>query len=210
MHPLLQGILFGFMISMMPGAPLFTIVQTSIHRGLRSGIMLASGIFLSDVTIIYLAFLGVLQFFDQHNNYIYAGIIGGFILIGFGVYTFYHKVEEIDDNAIPTENRQSRPVPVMNVLKGYFLNIMNPFVWILWISAMVGVASGFSQNKNGLFLFFSGTLLTIFSSDILKVVIANKIKQRLRASLIARINHLVGLILIGIGIFLIVGVFLKF
>ena len=100
--------------------------------------------------------------------------------------------------------------PVTYILKGFFLNIMNPFVWILWISAMVGVSSGFGDNKHGVALFFVGTLATIFSSDMLKVFIANKIKQKLKASLISSINHLVGLMLVVFGIFLIISVFFRF
>ena len=191
----------------MPGPPLFTLLQTSIHRGLKSAFFLATGIFLSDVTVVYLTFLGALQFINQKHNYMIAGIIGGSILIGFGIYTFYHKVK-IDENNLPVEVRVAGPVTYL--LKGFFLNIMNPFVWILWISAMVGISSGFGDNKHGVALFFIGTLAAIYTSDVLKVFIANKIKQRLKANLISRINHLVGLILVVFGVFLIVSVFLRF
>lgn len=191
----------------MPGPPLFTLLQTSIHRGLKSAFFLATGIFLSDVTVVYLTFLGALQFINQKHNYMIAGIIGGSILIGFGIYTFYHKVQ-IDENNLPVEVRVAGPTTYM--LKGFFLNILNPFVWILWISAMVGVSSGFGDNKHGVALFFIGTLAAIYSSDVFKVIIANKIKQRLKANLVSRINHLVGLILVVFGIFLIVSVFFRF
>jgi threonine/homoserine/homoserine lactone efflux protein len=207
MHPLLQGILFGFTISVLPGAPLFTLLQTSIHRGFKSGVALAAGIFASDAVVVYLAFLGALQFINQKNNYIIAGVIGGAILIGFGIYTFYHKVH-IDENNMPVEVRVAGPLTY--ILKGFFLNIMNPFVWILWISAMVGVSSGFGDNKDGMALFFIGTLATIFSSDMLKVFIADRIKQKLKASLIVWINHLVGLLLVILGIFLTISVFFRF
>ncbi len=207
MHPLLQGILLGLTISVMPGAPLFTLLQTSIHRGLKSGFFLATGIFLSDVTVVCFTFLGALQFINQKNNYMIAGIIGGFILIGFGIYTFYHKVK-IDENNLAVEVRVAGPVTYM--LKGFFLNIMNPFVWILWISAMVGISSGFRGNKSGVAFFFIGTLASIYSSDIFKVFIANKIKQKLKPSLISHINHLVGLILVIIGISLIISAFTGF
>jgi len=206
MHPLIQGILLGFTLSVMPGAPLFTLLQTSIHRGMKSGIFLALGVFLSDVSVVYLSFLGALQFINQKHNYMIAGFIGGSILIGFGIYTFYHKVK-MDENNMHIEVRVAGPVTYL--LKGFFLNIMNPFVWILWISAMVGVSSGFGDNKHGMALFFIGTLATIFSSDMLKVFIAHKIKQRLKASLILRINHFVGLLLIVFGVSLIISVFFR-
>lgn len=207
MHPLLQGLLFGLTLSVLPGAPLFSLLQTSIHRGIKSGIFLATGIFLSDVTVVYLTFLGAMQIINQKHNYMIAGIIGGSILIGFGIYTFYHKVK-IDENNLPVEVKVAGPTTY--ILKGFFLNIMNPFVWILWISAMAGVSSGFGDNKMGVALFFVGTLSAIFSSDVFKVVIANKIKQRLKASLISGINHFIGVLLISFGIFLIISVFFRF
>lgn len=207
MHPLLQGLFLGLTISVLPGAPLFTLLQTSIHRGLKSGFFLASGIFLSDVCVVYLTFLGALQFINQKHNYMIAGIIGGSILIGFGIYTFYHKTQ-IDENNMPVEVRVAGPITY--ILKGFFLNIMNPFVWVLWISAMVGVSSGFGDNKHGVALFFIGTLSAIFSSDLLKVFIANKIKQKLKPKLISHINHLVGLLLIVFGVFLIISAFFRF
>jgi len=207
MHPLLQGILLGLTLASITGPALFSLLQTSIHRGMKSGIFLAIGIFLSDVTVVYLSFLGALQLLNQKNNYLYAGIIGGLILIGFGIYTFYHKV---DMNESSEQVKVRVAGPLTYILKGYFLNIMNPFVWILWISAMVGVTSGFENNKHGVMLFFAGTLITIISADVLKVFIANKIKQKLKPRLILRINQLVGVILIIFGVSLMVSVFFRF
>lgn len=209
MHPLLQGILLGLTLASITGPALFSLLQTSIHRGLKSGMFLAFGIFISDVTVVYLAFLGALQILNQKNNYVYAGIIGGLILIGFGIYTFYHKVElrEKSDQVVVKVKLTG---PLTYILKGYFLNIMNPFVWILWISAMVGVTSGFGNNKHGVMLFFAGTLITIISADVLKVFIASKIKQKLKPKLILRINQLVGIILVVFGVSLMVSVFFRF
>lgn len=207
MHPLLQGILLGLTLSSITGPALFSLLQTSINRGFKSGLFLAVGIFLSDVTVVYLSFLGALQLLNQNNNYVIAGIVGGFILIGFGIYTFYHKVD-INENNEHVVIKVAGPTTY--ILKGYFLNIMNPFVWILWISAMVGVTSGFGNNKHGVVLFFTGTLITIIAADILKVFIADKIKQKLKPRLILRINQLVGVILIIFGISLMVSVFVRF
>jgi len=207
MHPLLQGIILGLTISALLGPAMFTLMQTSIHRGVKSGIFLAFGIFLSDVCVVYLALLGALQLINQKNNYMIAGIIGGSILIGFGIFTFLHKIH-IDENNKAIEVRI--PGPLTYVLKGYFLNIMNPFVWFFWISAMVGVSSSYGDDKHGIVIFFAGTLATVFGSDVLKVFIANKIKAHLNVNILVRVNHFVGLLLIGFGLFLIVRAILKF
>lgn len=207
MNPFLQGIILGLTLSALLGPALFTLLQTSIHRGWKSGTFLAFGIFLSDVSVVYLAFLGALQLINQKNNYMIAGIIGGSILIGFGIYTFLHKIR-IDDNSTGIEVRV--PGPITYILKGFFLNIMNPFVWFFWISAMVGVSSTYGTNKHGIMIFFVGTLITVFATDVLKVFIAHRIKNHLKANILIRVNHFVGLLLIAFGLFLIVRVFFKF
>ena len=205
MHPLIQGAILGLTLSALLGPALFTLLQTSIHRGVKSAIFLAFGIFLSDICVVYLALMGALQLINQKNNYIIVGIVGGSILIGFGLYTFYHKIH-IDENNKAIEVRVAGPLTY--VLKGYFLNIMNPFVWFFWISAMVGVSATF-DDKHKVMIFFIGTLSTIFASDILKAFIANKIKAHLNVNILVRVNHAVGILLMIFGIFLIVRVFFR-
>jgi threonine/homoserine/homoserine lactone efflux protein len=206
MHPFIQGVILGLTLSVLLGPALFTLLQTSIHRGWRSGTFLALGIFLSDISVVYLAFLGALQLINQKNNYMIAGIIGGSILIGFGVYTFLHKIR-LDENSNGIEMRV--PGPITFILKGFFLNIMNPFVWFFWISAMVGVSSTYGDDKQGIAIFFAGTLATVFGADVLKVFIAHRIKDHLNTNILVRVNHFVGILLVVFGLFLIVRVFLK-
>jgi threonine/homoserine/homoserine lactone efflux protein len=206
MHPFLQGAILGLTLSVLLGPALFTLLQTSIHRGLKSGLFLAGGIFLSDLSVVYLAFLGALQLINEKNNYIIAGIIGGLILIGFGIYTFYRKVH-IDENNKLVEIKV--PGPLTYILKGYFLNIMNPFVWFFWISAMVGVSANYGDDKHGVIIFFGGTLAAILGSDVFKVFLAHKLKQYLKPKMLIRVNHIVGILLVGFGIFLIIRVFIQ-
>jgi len=207
MHPFLQGLLLGFTLSVLLGPALFTLLQTSIHRGLKSGLFLAGGIFLSDLSVVYLTFLGALQLFNEKNNYLIAGIIGGSILIGFGMFTFNRKIH-IDENNNGVEVKV--PGPITYILKGYFLNIMNPFVWFFWISAMVTVSVNYGDEKHDVIIFFAGTLFAILSSDIFKVFLANKLKQYLKPKILIRVNHIVGILLMVFGVFLIIRVFLKF
>ncbi|MBK7213705.1 MAG: LysE family transporter [Bacteroidales bacterium] len=206
MHPFLQGAILGLTLSVLLGPALFTLLQTSIHRGLKSGLFLAGGIFLSDLSVVYLAFLGALQLINQKNTYVIAGVIGGLILIGFGIYTFRRKVH-IDENNNLIEIKV--PGPITYILKGYFLNIMNPFVWFFWISAMVGVSANYGDDKHGVMIFFAGTLAAILGSDIFKVFLANKLKQYLKPQMLIRVNHIVGILLVVFGVFLIIRVFIQ-
>jgi threonine/homoserine/homoserine lactone efflux protein len=204
MHPLIQGIILGLTLAALLGPGMFALIQTSIHRGMRQALYLASGIFLSDLSIVALCFMGVMQLVSSGANYMYIGIIGGIILIGFGIYTFKHKTH-LDENNNPVQIKFAGPLTY--ILKGYFLNIMNPFVWIFWITVMAAMSANYGSQKDDILFFFAGTLGTIFSTDVLKALIANKIKRYINPKLLIRVNHVVGILLMICGVYLILKVF---
>lgn len=202
---IIKGVILGFTMSLLIGPALFSLLQTSIYTGKRAGVFLASGISLSDTTIIYLAFLGILQLLNTKSNFLIIGIIGGVILISFGIYTYLKKVI-IDEEKKLIRSPMANPITYIS--KGFFLNFMNPFAWFFWITAMVTVSANFDDKYDVLY-FFGGTIITVFSTDLLKVFIADKIKEHLNDKLLVRINRIVGIVLMGFGIILIFRAFYK-
>src|SRR5210317_858169 len=89
MSPFLQGILLGLTFAVLLGPAFFSLIQTSIHRGFMRGMLLAIGIFLSDLVALVLCYFGATQILgsDPREN-VYFSIIGGIIMIIFGTYTF--------------------------------------------------------------------------------------------------------------------------
>ena len=140
---LIKGILLGITVAFLIGPVFFTIIQTSIYRGFRSGIFLSLGVLLSDLSLIVLSYIGVLGLLGKESNQLLIGIIGGILLIIFGMITLTRKpsLKEKDTKGLFNINS---PGPLTYILKGYFMNIMNPFLLIFWISVM----SVFSANKD--------------------------------------------------------------
>ena len=198
-HILLQGIALGFTLAIFIGPAFFTLLQTSIHRGFKSAAFLAIGIFFSDFTLIILTYLGATQIIDEPQNQMAFGFVGGIILIIFGIFTFLRKVQlEADENEV-----YSRPPrPFTYIIKGYFLNIANPFIWVFWMGVM-GYVSNFGLEEKFVISFYSGTLGTVLFTDLVKSYIANKIKQYLKPNIMTIINRIVGLTLVVFGIVLI-------
>jgi len=199
MDPFLEGILLGMTLAVLLGPALFALVQTSIHRGARQASLMALGIFFSDLTLVFLCFIGALQIISNEQNRLIFGIISGFILIGYGVFTFKHNVKFTPNGNGEVEKK---PGWMTYILKGFFLNIANPFVWFWWIGITVGVTSNYGEETRSAAFFFTGTLLTIFSTDLIKVYIAKKLKRFLNEKNIRRLNHLVGVLLIVFGLVL--------
>lgn len=208
--PIWEGLLLGFTLAFLFGfgPALFALIQTSIHRGLWAGFMLAFGIFLSDIALVALCLLGALQIINETpENQLAFGIITGIILIIFGIVTFTRKVqiaqeEEGDD--------VRRPSLLTFLLKGFFLNFTNPFVWLFWILWVATITSNYKGEPYSVIVLFSTTLLVILSTDLLKCFGAYKIKKYVTPHFIQWINWIAGVSLVVFGLFLLVRAFWAF
>lgn len=201
MNPFLEGVIFGLTLAMLLGPALFALIQTSIHRGFSSGFFLALGIFLSDIVLVVLCFLGALQILSNNYNRLFFGIVSGLILIGYGLVTFIRKVELANGGNQP---ESKKPGFFTFIIKGFFLNGTNPFAWFFWMGLTVGVTSNFGDDKDASVLFFSGALVTVFATDLIKAFIARQLKAFLNEHTIKILNQVVGVILVLFGIILMV------
>lgn len=207
-NTIFKGILLGITVAFIIGPVFFTLIQTSIYRGFRAGVQLAFGVMLSDLTLILLSYMGILQLLNNEKNYLFVGTIGGLLLIVIGVVTFMRKPSLEAKNISVASNTNSRIFTYIS--KGFFINIMNPFLLVFWIT-IVGMQSTVAENNTiEIVVFFSVALLTIFITDTIKCFIAKWIKKYITIKIIIWLNRLIGLTLIGFGVALILKVIFKF
>lgn len=207
-----EGVILGIITSFTLGPAFFAVIQTGINRGFKSGFFMALGISLSDITLISICYLGASVIFDSPENKLYIGIVGGILLVGFGVFTFIKKPDMLRRRSGKHKTQGSGPGPITYLLKGYFLNVLNPFLFVFWLTAMGWVGSNAPEGKllNYTLVFFSGTLITVFGMDLLKSFVGNKIKAFLRPRIQLWINRGIGIILGASGLILIIRVFINF
>ncbi|MCD4724695.1 MAG: LysE family translocator [Bacteroidales bacterium] len=208
--PIWEGLILGLTLAFLFGfgPALFALIQTSIHRGLWSGFQMAFGIFLSDVTLVTLCLLGALQIINETpENQLVFGVITGIILIIFGIVTFRRKVQIADDS---NGEELNTPSPLTYVLKGFFLNFTNPFVWLFWILWVTAFTSNYKGETHSVIILFSTTLLVILATDMLKCFGAYKIKKYVTPRFIQWINWIAGAGLSVFGIFLLIRAVIEF
>jgi len=201
-HPLFEGIIIGLTMAVMLGPALFALLQTSIHRGTKAGVILAFGIFLSDFFIVVMSYLGAAQLLNKGKNNLVVGLIGGTILIIYGIVTCTKKVQINDTNKLLEPIRV--PGPLTYLFKGFFLNFANPFVWFFWFTVMLGISGTYGSEFSAVSALFGGVLFTIFATDVLKVFIASRIKHYLTPKILNLVNYVVGILLVAFGIILII------
>lgn len=205
MHALLEGSILGLTLAFIFGfgPAFFALIQTAIHRGFGPGVLLAFGIFLNDLIVVVLAMFGAVTLVSGSENYKLMGIIGGSLLLIFGVIT-YRRNEVVQESEEEDDSTgTSAPPGAIYLAKGFLLNLANPFVWLFWISVAVGTAAGYQADTSELVLFFSGTLGVVLMSDILKVFTAYRLARFLTDKFLIMINKVAGVALFLFGLFLI-------
>lgn len=201
----LEGAALGLVVSITIGPAFFAIIQTGIDRGFSAGFFMALGIAFSDMVLIAICYLGASRLFDNPENKIYIGLVGGILLIIFGLATFSRKPEILVRRSGKYKTPK-KPGPVTYFFKGFFINFLNPFLIIFWLTAMGWVSSRAEEGKllSYILTFFGGTISIVFIMDLIKSFIGGKIKKYLRPRIIFWINRLVGVSLMIFGIVLIV------
>ena len=91
----------------------------------------------------------------------------------------------------------------LGILKGFLLNILNPFVFLLWFGWVGFVSSKENFTSAHVWVFFITTLLVVLGTDLLKVMGAHKIKKLLSPKLMIWVNRILGLILVILGVVLV-------
>ncbi|MBI4930655.1 MAG: LysE family transporter [Bacteroidetes bacterium] len=204
-NAILDGILLGFTLAILTGPAFFALLQTSIRNGYKSGIAFAIGVFISDTIIISLSYLGALRLFNDPKNNFIIGIIGGTILIMFGIFnTFQKHPLEMETREGDMEKLLSKKTTLpMIALKGFAINLINPFVIIFWLGVVGTVSTHSDFSQFDIITLFATTLLTVLGTDILKAIGANKITSFLSPNILHWINRIAGIILVISGIIMI-------
>ncbi len=165
----LEGLLTGLAMIIFIGPVLFTLLQASLSYGFRGGFAVATGIIISDVLAILICKMGASAFFLNEGNRMWIAILGAGILLGLALRYFfrpqYFKENEIKLGALNLSGLFS---------KGFLVNFVNPFVFVVWIGII-----GYGESKFGedLWNYILGALIGIFLTDILKAHYASKLKR---------------------------------
>lgn len=195
MDPFINGILFGLLLTILIGPVFFSLIQTSIEKGFKSGVGMAAGISLSDTIYILLVYIGVSPFLNNENFRSGLGIAGGLIMFGFGLYSIIKPVpKKMIHHRIKGNNNV-----IKQLLKGFMLNGINPFVLIFWIGIVSMGTINYNYTTGQMIAFFGGIIVTVFSTDILKAYIANKLRHIVTTRFMRIMNRLVGIALFIFG-----------
>jgi len=199
---LLKGLALGLMLSISVGPVIFSILKQSINNGYKGGFSFVAGVSFSDIVLVLLSnvFTELFRNLLDYKEPIAYG--GSLLLIAIGVYVIFFKKVEVDaDGALVSVKFRKRDY-VKAFLSGFFMNTLNPSVIGFWLVIATSVVGVILVDR---IIMFTACLIVVLSFDILKVLLAGKIRTKLTPRNIHVINRIGGMILIGFGIALIWG-----
>lgn len=202
---LIKGIALGLLLSISVGPVLFTVIKQSLNSGHKGGMAFVLGVSASDITLVLISnvFTELFRSLSEHQEQI--GIAGSVFLITAGVYFLFFKKIKVNEEGKQVLHFRKRDYARV-FLSGYFMNVLNPGVFIFWVTTSTAFITQTIQDR---ILIFTTCLAIVLSADIAKVMLAGKIRSKLTPHNIHIINRINGIILIVFGIVLIWGLLLT-
>lgn len=212
MELILKGVVTGLILSVMVGPVFFVLLETSIRRGVRAALAMDLGVFLSDIFYILIAlfFYNEVEALSSGKDNYTIKLVGGIILIIFGVVNFFKKVNMKKGEGIDVVSNTNAKDYVFLVIKGFLLNLANPLVVFYWFAVISSGAGDASADSNWqIILFLSIILITFFGIDILKIFGAKRLRPLVTKKLLIGLNRLIGIVFVAFGLFLILQKYVK-
>jgi threonine/homoserine/homoserine lactone efflux protein len=196
--PVLKGLLLGLILSISMGPVIFAIIKRSLSDGKIAGYAFVAGVSLSDIALVILCnvFAGVFSMALQHKALI-ALFGAGFLLVT-GIYTLFFKKVELYNNDDEVGVIRKRDL-IKSVLSGFFMNTLNPNVflfWFAWTAAISATADDTNNPTTYKMIVFGTCLAWVLLSDLLKVLLADKVRTRLTEKNLIWINRIAAIIIL--------------
>lgn len=198
---LLKGITIGLLLSLAVGPVLFAVIKHSINNGYKGGIFFAVGVSLSDISLVLIANLFTELFLWLQVYEKAIGIGGSLLLICIGIYFLFFKKIHSDDAGKLALKQSGKDLLAIS-LSGFFMNIMNPGVILFWLTIGTSLITYSAPQR---LLIYSVALGTVLTGDLLKVVLAGRIRERLNLRTVQWLNRISGIIYIVFGVVLMAG-----
>ena len=188
----------GFMLSLVFIGPVFfLLIETSLSRGPKHALVLDLGVVAADILCILAAYFSsedIIHIIDQYPSF-YR--ISALIIFFYGLFMIISKTKMhlSGEQQLISQNYWK------TFLNGFLLNILNIGVVLFWLVTVIFIRKSYPET--GLFiLYLFLVILTYLLIDFLKIYLAKLLHHKLNQQVANKIRKGVGIILLGLSIFI--------
>ena len=194
---LIKGLIVGILASAPMGPVGVLTIQRTLNKGRWFGMVTGLGAAVSAIIYAAVSLLGmsfVMDFIENPRNMFWFKVIGGILLMLFGIYTYLSNPTE---NLRPTS--QNKGSLMHNGITGFLVTFSNPLIILLFIALMARfefvVPEHYVEQGVGYLAIFGGALIWWFGLTYL----IDKLRSKFQVSTICLINRIIGSIVIVAG-----------
>ncbi|MCB0733761.1 MAG: LysE family transporter [Flavobacteriales bacterium] len=184
----LEGLVVGLAMVVFIGPVFFTLLQTTLERGKSAGLSVALGIFMSDVLVSFLCYSGASLWLTTAEANNWTALVGSILLLGLAIkYLTIQpsmKVKSVSATGLVT-----------SFVKGFLINFVNPFVFVVWIGVTTAMRAQYIHEEDHV-LFLVPCLLGILFTDSIKVLSAHKLMRFFTQKHLQWIYRICGIVLV--------------
>lgn len=204
LESIIKGIGLGLILAVSVGPVIFTILKQSINNGHKGGFSFVAGVWLSDLLLVVISnmFSSLVMEALAFKNTI--GYVGAVFVVCLGIYyVFFKKVYFGEDKSLIQVEFGKKAI-TKAFMSGFFINTLNPSVMLFWLINATAFAVTHTPFER--FILFGVCLLVNIVADVLKVMLAAKVRHNLTPHNINIINKISGTILIIFGLGIVYGI----
>jgi threonine/homoserine/homoserine lactone efflux protein len=194
----LQSMLIGYSGAIMPGSLLTYTLEKSIKSGAKAGLMISIGHSLLELILVILIFLGIGKYLGTPPVQLTIGIIGGIVLIFFGV----NMIKDMYSGKVNINFENGRDDKYGNILiGGALVSASNPYFIVWWAAVGLGLIMN-AYNTFGLIgviLFYLGHITSDITWYVCVSTVISKSKKFINLRVYKIIITVLGTCLIGFG-----------
>jgi threonine/homoserine/homoserine lactone efflux protein len=204
LESVIKGFGLGMILAISVGPVIFTILKQSLNNGQKGGFSFVAGVWFSDILLVVISNMFsnlVMSALEFKSTIAYVGAV---FVISMGIYYLFFKKVYIGEDKNVMLVQFGKKAFTKAFMSGFIINTLNPSVMLFWlINATAFAASNTTSER---FIIFSVCLAVNILADVLKVVLAAKVRHSLTPHNISIINKISGTILIGFGLAIIYGI----
>ena len=200
---ILTAIPFGIILAFTIGPVFFVLLETSATKGFKSALIFDSGVMLADIIFIFVAFFSTNKLLEKIKDDPNFLVFGGVLLVAYGIISFTKTSKSFREIVREYHKVEIKKGYGKLFLKGFLLTFINIGVLLGWVAFIV-LANSLTSTENGVVVFLSTILIVYFLVDLVKIVVAKKLRNKLTPRLIFKTKKIIALVILGFGVLLLV------
>lgn len=200
---ILTAIPLGILLAFMLGPVFFVLLETAAMKGIRAALAFDAGVILADIIFLLVAYFGTNQLLEKIKDEPALFIFGGTILGVYSVISFV-KVRRTQYRKSTYTIQKLKGAAYFEIgVKGFLLNFINIGVLGFWLAVIIIFGPALNMEPQRLTVFFVAILSTYLVMDILKMLAAKRLNNKLTPTRVALSKKIIAIIMMVFSVVLI-------